>query len=408
MNTLVFDIGLALCSAATAYALLVLVALFRVRRHHPRAAAIDIPVSVLKPLHGAEPGLYRNLRSFCLQDYPTFQLLFGVRDEADPALAVANRIRQEFPELDIAVVVDARLQGNNYKVSNLANLLRQARHPWLVIADSDIGVGRDYLRCVCAPLAQPRVGVVTCLYRGRALGGLWSRMGTMFINEWFAPAVRIAQLFGTHAFGFGATLALRRETLDAIGGFESIVDELADDYRLAERVRALGLVTELSDYVVTTDVAEQSAPRLIARELRWMRTIRMLNPLGYAGMVVSFGLAVAAVGTVLAGAATSAVMMLVITCIARSVLHFAATQRTPRWRWRASCTLPLMALRDVLNLILWGVSFARRRVTWDGVNCVCRPTDRRPQEKPRHEHPRIAGTARKAYSVLAHARPRNK
>ena len=325
-----------------------------------------MPVSILKPLHGMEPRLYQNLRSFCLQDYPRFQLLFGVRDEADPALAVARRIQGEFPHLDIAAVVDARLHGHNFKVSNLTNLLQHARHPWLVIADSDICVGRDYLQRVCAPLTRPDVGIVTCLYRGRALGGLWSRLGALFINEWFAPAVRIAQLFGSRAFGFGATLALRRETLDAIGGFQCIVNELADDYRLAERTRDAGLVTVLSDYVVTTDVAETSARQLMVHELRWMRTIRMLNPLGYTCMVISFGPPVAAIGAALAGWAADALLLLALTCISRAVLHFAAAQRTPRWPWHAGCSLPLIVLRDALNLILWGVAFTRRQVTWAG------------------------------------------
>lgn len=366
MNAVAFDIGMALCSAAMAYALLTLVALVNAHGRGRAATTACLPVSILKPLHGAEPQLYENLRSFCLQDYPKFQLLFGVRDEADPALEVAHRVRREFPQLDIAVVVDTRLHGHNYKVSNLTNLLQGARHPWLVIADSDISVGRDYLRRVCAPLAQPDVGIVTCLYRGRALGGLWTHLGAMYINEWFAPAVRIAQLFHSQAFGFGATLALRRETMDAIGGFQSIADELADDYRLAERTRELGLRTELSDYIVTTDVPEESARQLVAHELRWMGTIRMLNPVGYAFMFISFGIVVATLGAALTGWAVSAVVLLAITCIARAALHFAVAPRTPRWPWRAFCSLPLVALRDALNLVLWGAVFARRQTTLTG------------------------------------------
>ncbi|MDE2054849.1 MAG: bacteriohopanetetrol glucosamine biosynthesis glycosyltransferase HpnI [Xanthomonadaceae bacterium] len=366
MNAIAIDIGMALCSAATAYALLALVALFKARRPVRAVAAICTPVSILKPLHGVEPRLYDNLRSFCLQDYPSFQLLFGVRDEADPALEVARRIRREFPKLDIAVVVDARLHGHNHKVSNLTNILDRAHHPLLVIADSDICVGPDYLRRVCAPLARPDVGIVTCLYRGRALGGQWSRLGALFINEWFAPAVHIAQLFGSQAFGFGATLALRRETLDAIGGFQSITDELADDYRLAERVREAGLRTELSDYVVTTDVIEQSARQLMTHELRWLRTIRMLNPLGYAFMFISSGLAVATLGAALTGWTAAALVLLAIVGIARAALHFAVTPRTANWPWRAVRSLPLVVLRDVLNLVLWGGAFASRQVAWAG------------------------------------------
>lgn len=368
MNATPFGIGIgiALCSAATAYALLTLVALLGARWRRRATATTDTAVSILKPLHGMEPRLYENLRSFCLQDYPAFQLLFGVRDEADPALAVARRLRREFPQLDITVVVDARRHGRNRKVSNLTNLAQHARHPWLVIADSDISVGPDYLRRVCAPLANSGTGIVTCLYRGRAAGGFWSHLGTLFIDEWFVPAVHIARLFGSQAFGFGATLALRRSTLSAIGGFESIADELADDYRLAERVRDVGLTTELSDYIVTTDVTEESVRALMTHELRWMRTIRMLSPLGFPCMVVSFGLVVAAIGASLTGGSGTALVLLAVTCAARAALHFAVAPRTPRWFWRAGLTLPLMLLRDVLNLALWATAFAGRHVAWAG------------------------------------------
>lgn len=366
MITIAFDIGIALCSAATAYALVTLIALFSARVRYRATADVDTPVSILKPLRGDEPRLYENLRSFCLQDYPAFELLFGVRDAADPALAVARRLKAEFPELDITVLVDARLYGDNPKVSNLANLAQRARHPWMVVADSDIGVGRDYLRRVCAPLLRPDVGVVTCLYHGRPVAGLWARLGALYINEWFVPAVRIAQLFGSHAFGFGATLALRRETLDAIGGFRSIADELADDYRLAERARDIGLATVLSDYVVTTDVAETSARQLVLRELRWMRTIRMLNPVGYACMLVSFGPVVGTIGAALAGWASSALVLLAITCLARAALHLAVAPRAPHRWWNALRSLPLVVVRDALNVVVWGAAFGRRVVAWAG------------------------------------------
>lgn len=363
MSAAVAALGLALCSAAAAYALLALLAVLRATRVPHGGAATRLPVSVLKPLHGAEPQLHANLRSFCVQDYPTFQLLLGVRDDADPALAIARRIQAEFPQLDIGVVVDPHLHGRSHKVSNLINLLQHARHPWLVLADSDISVGPDYLQRVCAPLARPPVGIVTCLYRGHALGGLWARLGVMYIDEWFAPAVRIAQWFRSQAFGFGATLALRRDTLDAIGGLQRIADELADDYWLAEHTRRLGLRTVLSDYVVTTDVPEASASQLVEHELRWMGTIRLLNPAGYAFMFVSCGLSVAVLGAVLAGGSTAALALLGVTCIARAALHFAVARRDAHWPARALRRLPLVALRDVLTLLLWGGVYARRSVT---------------------------------------------
>jgi ceramide glucosyltransferase len=148
-----------------------------------------------------------------VQDHPQFQLLFGVRDADDPALDVVRRLQVEFPQLEIVIVADARIYGPNLKVSNLMNLLPQARHDWLVIADSDIAVAPDYLTRVVRPLARAEVGVVTCLYRGRAIGGMWALLGKQFIDDWFAPSVLLVRLFGSTSFGFGATLALRRDTL---------------------------------------------------------------------------------------------------------------------------------------------------------------------------------------------------
>ncbi|HEU0196618.1 MAG TPA: bacteriohopanetetrol glucosamine biosynthesis glycosyltransferase HpnI [Nevskiaceae bacterium] len=366
MSALKLDIGLVLCLASAAYAVLTLVAFRFARGRRARAPKVWLGVSILKPLHGAEPRLYENLASFCRQDYPQSQLLLGVRDAQDPAVQIAHRLQRQFPQHDIEVVIDPRLHGRNYKVSNLTNLLAHARHPWLVIADSDISVGQDYLRHVCAPLARPEVGTVTCLYRARPLGGLWSQLGRLFIDEWFVPSVHLTKLFGAREFGFGATLALRRITLDDIGGFTAITDELADDYRLAQRVRACGLQTELSDYVVTTDVSEPSARGLLARELRWLRTIRMLNPVGYAFMPISFDIAVACVGTLLADADPTALVLLATACLARAALHFAVMERSEGWVRRALLTLPLVPLRDTLNVALWGIGFARRRVAWAG------------------------------------------
>src|SRR5579885_1502973 len=169
-------LGEALLIASAVYAFLALLACRHRTRPAPDAKA-PLPVSVLKPLCGGEPRLYENLRSFCLQDHPEFQVLFGVRDALDPAVAVVRRLQAEFPQLDLALVVQPQLHGSNRKVSNLINLLPAAKHDWLVLADADIEVTPDYLRRVTAPLREAGVGVVTCLYRARPLGGLWARLG---------------------------------------------------------------------------------------------------------------------------------------------------------------------------------------------------------------------------------------
>ncbi|SOZ39325.1 bacteriohopanetetrol glucosamine biosynthesis glycosyltransferase HpnI [Cupriavidus neocaledonicus] len=315
------------------------------------AAIAATPVSVLKPLCGAEPRLYANLASFCRQRHPCYQLVFGVRAADDPAIAVVARLRRDFPACDIALVIDPRVHGSNLKVSNLINLSGAARHDALVIADSDVAVAPDYLARVTAPLADAGVGVVTCLYRGHAIGGFWSRLGAQFIDDWFVPAVRIAHAGGSRRFAFGATIALRREALAAIGGFGALRDRLADDFWLGELTRRLGLRTVLSEVVVTTDITEDRFTLLWRHELRWMRTIASLNPTGYAFSFVTFTWPMLALGVWLAPLPL-AIAAAVVGGMARSVLagSVAAALRAP--------------LRDGLLLACWALALAGKRVRW--------------------------------------------
>ncbi len=195
------------------------VAALRFARRPLPTAAEQPPVSVLKPLHGAEPGLYENLRSFVDQDYPAVQVVLGVNDPRDTALDAADTLIRAFPKDDIDLVVDRRIRGNNQKVSNLENMLPAAHHDLLVLADSDMRVDRRYLAAVTAPLADPRTGVVTCLYKGASTGGLWSDLGALQINFGFLPNALFGEALGVGGGCFGATIALRRATLSRIGGF---------------------------------------------------------------------------------------------------------------------------------------------------------------------------------------------
>ncbi|NML31144.1 bacteriohopanetetrol glucosamine biosynthesis glycosyltransferase HpnI [Paraburkholderia antibiotica] len=325
----------------------------------------QVGVSVLKPLCGAEPRLYENLRTFCEQRHRHFQLVLGVSSPHDPAIAVVRRLQAAYPTHDIELAIDTRVHGSNLKVSNLINMAARARHDVIVIADSDIAVDADYLDSVAAPLADPNVGVVTCLYVARGVGGFWPRVGALFINEWFAPSVRVAHALGSRRFGFGATLALRRATLDRIGGFDALKNCLADDYWLAEHVRALGLQTVLSRVMVATDVIEPTFAALWQRETRWLRTIRSINPSGFASLLITFptpwlltsvwlsaSLATSACvhtpfAVVVASASASA-----LSFGARLLLHLRASRRT-RTFWR---DLPLLPLRDTLLALQWLVS----------------------------------------------------
>ena len=323
-----------------------------------------LPVTVLKPLCGAEPGLDHSLRSFCEQEYAGgVQIVFGIQHPADPALAVLEGLKRDYPRLDLTVVVDPTRHGASAKVSNLINMMRAARHDWLVLADSDVRVPPGYLVAVAAPLADPTVGIVTCPYRGIPRPGLWSLLGALFINDWFIPSVRVAALFGSRAFAFGATIALRRDALDAIGGFPAIADQLADDYRLGELTRRRGLRTVLSDVVVDTSVDERTLTQLVQHGLRWLRTIRIVRPGGYALSVVTFSLPLAALGCALAGGTPVTLYLLAGTVALRLMLHFAARGPEPA-SVRLGTALWALPISDLLGLALWSWGFATRQVQW--------------------------------------------
>ncbi|MFM0071468.1 bacteriohopanetetrol glucosamine biosynthesis glycosyltransferase HpnI [Paraburkholderia sediminicola] len=380
------------CVSASLYAMLAAVAMpfFAVRRGvRARVASIpagarashslppftNVGVSVLKPLCGAEPRLYENLRTFCDQHHGHFQLVLGVSSPEDPAIAVVRRLQAAYPMHDIELAVDTRVHGSNLKVSNLINMAGRARHDVIVIADSDIAVESDYLDTVAAPLADPRVGVVTCLYVAQGVGGFWPRVGALFINEWFAPSVRVAHAAGSRRFGFGATLALRRATLERIGGFNALKNCLADDYWLAEHVRALGLSTVLSRVMVATDVIEPTFSALWQRETRWLRTIRSVNPLGFAFLFITFPTPWLLVGAWLTGSLASgpsggvhlwAALVsgagTVVGFAARMLLHLRSA-RHERTFWH---DLPLVPLRDTLLASQWLAGAFGSHVVWRG------------------------------------------
>ena len=352
-------VGFALTAFAMAYGVIACIAVSR-RAGTSRLAPRDLPaVTVLKPLCGAEPETYECLRSFCDQAYPEFQVVFGVCDSNDPVLGIVDRLKKEFPQRDLRIVVDRRQHGSSRKVSNLINMMALAHHEFLVLADSDVRVTRDYLARIVAPLLDGDVGIVTCAYRGCPRQGLWSLLGSLFINEWFIPSVRVAAMAGSRSFASGATIAMRRQVLARIGGFASIANQLADDYRLGELTRRLGLRTVLSEVVVDVRVAECSFADLMRHELRWLRTIRALRPVGYAFSFITFGVPVAACGALLAGGSTPALGLLAATAVARVTLHL--SMREPG---SAGTQFVVLPLRDLLTSSLWAWSFVARSVHW--------------------------------------------
>jgi ceramide glucosyltransferase len=359
-------LGLAALGVAAGYSALTLLALsiWRLRARSAQRRERP-PITLLKPLCGAEPGLYEHLRGFCQQDYPEYQIVFGMRDADDPAVAVAMRLTAEFPDLPIDIVINPAQHGNNYKISNLINMLDRARHDVFVMADSDAYVGPDYLGSVTAPLLDRNVGLVTCAYHGVPTASVWSRLGAMYINEWYIPSVLLAWLFGHDGYVSGQTLCIRRATLEAIGGLRATVDHLADDHRLGELVQGLGLRIVLSPYMVKAEHHEQSYETLMRHELRWMRTLRALKPLSFRMIFLSFSFPLALLGLPLClwGEVRSpwALTLFSATALVRLVLHFSGRADRPLF-----ADIWLLPVRDLLLCWIWYRSFSVSRITWRG------------------------------------------
>jgi ceramide glucosyltransferase len=332
------------------------------RKHYPQPGSPNLgPVTVLKPICGPDPNLYENLRSFCQQAYPHYQVLFGVSDAADPAITIIERVIADFPNLDLGLVVDDRLIGTNFKVSSLANMLGLAKYDILVIADSDIRVRPDYLGSIVAPFEDPGVGAVTCLYKGCPVGGLASAIAAMFINEWFLPSVLVALTFEKLRYCFGASMAVRREALEAIGGFEALADDLADDYMLGKLLSERGYKIHLAPYLVENEVLEPDLKRLFLHELRWARTVRSVRSVGYTFSFIAYPLPMSMLFLLVTRFATLGVVAVALTLGLRVLLHYAVRAAfrlsSPAMPW-------LIPIRDSLAFLVWCVSFLGRNVQW--------------------------------------------
>lgn len=362
--TIVF-VGLA--GMSFVYVIVALCAVFVFRRRLAKAAGARhwVPATVLKPLHGAEFELMENLRSFCLQEGGNYQIVFGVCDSTDPAIDVVHRLQAMFPSRDIDLVIDPRIIGANRKVSNLANMMARARHDVIVIADSDMRVGPDYLGTVIAPFADPAVGAATCLYRGRPRGDRPSRLGAMFINEWFLPSALIPAVFGRLSYCFGATMAVRRGVLSAIGSFESLANLLADDYMLGHLVTRQGFKVALVPYLVENVVVEPTVKDLFLHELRWARTMRSVQPVGYALSSITEMTPLAAIAAVLlllnSASALPALALLAVAAALRLGLQAAVCTLSQAGGCRSPGLIPL---RDLLSLVVRVISFFGNRILW--------------------------------------------
>jgi ceramide glucosyltransferase len=324
------------------------------------------PISILKPLKGTDPEIYGSFRSHCLQDYPEYEIIFGVSDPNDPAIESVKLLQREFPHRRIQLLVCPNLLGANVKVSNLVQMLGEARYDQLIVNDSDIRVEPDYLRRVTAPLADSRIGLVTCLYRGVAGATLGSRLEALGISTDFCPSVLAArQLEGGIRFGLGSTLAFRRADLEKIGGFISFVDHLADDYELGKRIAGLGLLVKLSDVVVETYLPSYRLREFLAHQLRWARGVRDARAGGYLGLIFTFGFLWALLAVTASRGAFWACAALAVTLFLRFAVALVVGRRVLE-----DCQVPkdvwLIPLRDLLAVTVWIVSLGGHTVIWRG------------------------------------------
>jgi len=324
------------------------------------------PISILKPVKGVDAGSFDNFASFCRQEYPTaYQIVFACADAVDPVIPVIERLMAEFPSMDMELVVDAALHGPNHKVSNLINAFPRAKHDLIIVCDSDIRVSPDYLREVAAPFADRQVGLVTSLYRSPGVRGAATALEAMGFTVEMVPNVMVAMKLEGLSFALGASMAVRREALGAIGGFPALVEYLADDYQLGNKVHRAGWRLELSDCFVESVMHREDLATVLSRQLRWSRTMRVSRPGGYLGSGITqpFPLAcLALAASGFSGAGWGAVLLLYLVRAAVALVFSRSYVKDgiiPRWLW-------LLPLRDALAFATWALSFAGNRVRWRG------------------------------------------
>ena len=334
----------------------------RRRNANVPAASILPPLSILKPLKGADPEMYEALRSHCVQDYPEYEMLCGVTAADDPSVPVVEKLIREFPEAKIRLVLCDKRLGANGKVSSLIQLAGAANAEFLVVNDSDIRVEPDYVRTIITELQQPNAGLVTCLYRGTPGRTLASRLESLGISTDFVPGVLTANLIenGMH-FGLGSTLAFRKSDLQELGGFESIVDYLADDYELGSRIAQHKKVL-LSRSIVETHLPDYNFSGFLSHQLRWARTIRASRPGGYAGLLLTFTLPWAVAEVCVTHNLPGAILF-TAAVVARIAMALVSSRLVLRER---VASLWLLPIRDFVAVGIWFAGLAGRKITWRG------------------------------------------
>ena len=372
MYDVLLFVGLFGVLTSAVYLGMVLVAAARFRRSAStdRTDSKELPsVTLLKPLHGMEPHLRENLESFFRQDYPHFEIVFGVRDDGDPALAVVHEIAARYPKIPARIVFSGEPIWPNAKVHNLNRMMAEVTTDLLVISDSDVRVDASYIREVTAPLLDPAVGLVTCVYRGLDTGGLWSRLEALGMSVEMTSGVLVANMLEGMKFALGPTMATRRDCLEKIGGMTALSEYLADDYVLGNLIHRAGYEVVLSHHVIDHMVLNRSMPNSLQHQIRWAKSTRRSRPKGHVGTGLTYavpfallgGLAALAKGRpmVAAGIVAFGLLNRVVQCLVVG----GGVVRDPRaFSWSL-----MYPVRDMMGFAFWAASFVGgSTTTWRG------------------------------------------
>ena len=367
MVVLAIKLILIICTvAANAYYLLSIIAARKFFSSPPdRESDEKHPVSIMIPLHGADFEAYENYARFCLLDYPEFQIVFGVRNANDTSVPIVRKLMTDFPDRDIALVISDQTIGQNLKISNLQNMLARVKHEQIVVVDSDIRVECDYLHKVLAPLSDARVGLVTCLYRAAKTSDFGAKLEAVGITGEFASGVLMAWMLEGVKFALGSTMATTRERLAAIGGFPALADYLADDFMLGNLIAKDGYEVKLSRYVVETAMSPIGFWGMMRHQIRWARSTRISRPMGYLGLILTYGTALALLLVAVDGGSIFTLILLAITFVIRLSMawligvKWLGDGQLRKYFW-------LVPVRDLLSFLIWCISWVGRRVEWRG------------------------------------------
>jgi len=353
--------------AAAAYYLLSMIAARRFFSKKTEPVPKELPpVSIMIPLAGADFKAYQNYTLFCRQDYPRYQIVFGVRQPSDSSIQIVEKLIEDFPGADIELVVAPEIIGTNLKVSNLQNMYARVKHENIIIVDSDIRVREDYLRRIMQEFSDERVGLVTCLYRATEAPDFAARLEALGLTAEFMPGVLMARMIEGVKFALGSTMATTRERLEAIGGFHALKDYLADDFMLGNLIAEQGYEVRISHYTVETLMAPAGFLAMMRHQMRWSRSTRISRPAGYLGLIFTYGTALALLNVFVTFGSPRSLLLFAFTLAVRLAMgwligvHYLKDRILKKNFW-------LLPARDVLSFVIWCLSLVGRRVEWRGM-----------------------------------------